>query len=143
MGRGTNRQKSTEDGEVVPVTYWGAHKERERDYCEPDPANVTDRENACCEAPVGTVASLELGTELHTLEIEAGWYRHTPYSAEVVPCRYVFECKGWSVDNLTAIIVNATGDDASGAINANTTVALPIPAGEDLCAEGYTGPMCR
>ena len=128
---------------MAPVTYWGAHKERERDYCAPDPANVTDPENACCKAPEGTAASLELGTELQTLEIEAGWYRHTEYSAEVMPCRYAFECKGWSAGNLTTIAIDTTGDNHSETTNTSTAIALPVPAGEDLCAEGYTGPMCR
>jgi len=137
QGRGKSRQKGKENGERVPITYWGSLKERERDRCEPDPANVTDRENACCEAPEGTVVTL--GTELHTLEIEPGWYRHTQYSAEVMRCRYEFECKGWSASNLTAgfkaTADNATADNAGG--NATT-----VSAGEDLCAEGYTGPMC-
>ena len=41
-GRGKSRQKT------VPITFWGQHKKRERDYCIPD--EVTG-ENACCEAP--------------------------------------------------------------------------------------------
>jgi hypothetical protein len=110
---------------VVPITYWGARKERERDHCVSDPENVTDRENACCKAPEGTRGVQALRTELHTLVIEPGWYRHSPYSTEVLPCRYEFECKGWNNANHAGL---------------NTTA---VSAGEDLCADGYTGPMCR
>ena len=96
--------------------------------------------DACCEAPEGTIAPE--GTELQTLEMMPGWYRHTPYSAEVLPCRYAFECEGWSAGNLTTrVVVDTTGTVlvAVGNLNINTST---VSAGEYLCADGYTGPMC-
>ena len=133
-GRGTNWQKGKENGEAIPITYWGQYKERERDHCEPD----TDSEdNACCEAPEGTTAAE--GTDLRTLEIMPGWWRYNPYSAEVMRCRYEFECKGSGIINFTS----GTNIENSTINHTGISTSIALLAGDGLCANGYTGPMCR
>ena len=68
----------------------------ERKKCVADDSGL---ENACCEAPEGTIAvekhlGMVTGTKLESLEILKGWYRHTPLSVHVLKCRYEYECKG-------------------------------------------------
>ena len=58
-----------------------------------------------------------LGTAISTLTIEQGWYRYNPLSAQVLECRYNFECRGTSADAV------------------NLTAATQWP----LCFEGYSG----
>ena len=133
---------NTRNGRGLSKTYWGQYKERERDYCEPDTDGrdgENGEENACCEAPEGTVAPE--GTELHTLEIMPGWYRHTPYSAEVMPCRYEFECKGATISNVSHHIAGNNTDNQTST-NATGAVSEAAAAGDDLCADGYFGPLC-
>ena len=149
-GRGKSRRKGKTNGDLIPITYWGSAKERERDYCEPDPANVTDPENACCEAPKGSLSPE--GATLYNLGIEPGWYRHSPYSVEVMQCRHKFECKGstkgstnFTTDMTTGNTSNFTTQNASehNLVNASASaVVATVSAGQDLCAYGYTGPMC-
>ena len=110
-------------------------------------------ENACCDAPEGSIASGKFGTDLYSLVIEPGWYRHTSESVEVLKCKYEFECKGGNasaVQNATrASFTNATTEtnttnvtDATNAVNTNTTAVVTRSAGNDLCNPGYEGPLC-
>ena len=131
-GRGKSRQKGRyPNGERIPVMYWGQSKKRERDFCEPDLSNGTNAANACCDTPEGSNAATA-GTELQTLETEWGWYRHTLLSAEVVECRYDFECMGPRWLNMSDHI--GTNMSSSEAV---------ASTGDALCSTGYTGPMCR
>ena len=108
-GRGKGREKT----KGTATTLWGEHGERERDKC------VVDEEgngNACCEAPEGTVAVMP--ATVQSLTIEEGWYRNDPNSAQVLPCRYPFECAGF---------VNTSN----------------VTGGETGCFEGYAQALCR
>ena len=99
--------------------YWEVDGE-ERKQCQADDEN---KGFACCTPPMGTAAcgtggwegadggsgdddgevgdgalgslnGCEGGTELLTLSVRPNFYRHTPLSKVVLPCRYDYECAG-------------------------------------------------
>ena len=80
---------------------------------------------------------------MDTLEVIRGWYRHTELSAEVMPCRYPFECAGSRAINVT--VENMLSNRSTGNHSrSNTSIEVVVlTAGDALCSEEYSGPMCR
>jgi len=124
---------NSKEGRPRKGTWGGNGQGRERDYCTPDETANGTHGNACCECVEPGALCDKRKTTLETMVIEEGWYRHSPYTAQVLECEHEHACVGTM--RAQEQVLNDKAEEGAAPMNTSVT-------GYSLCNHQYAGPLC-